>query len=1187
MFCAALALFAVSLMFYVTSARFVTEIGGDNSLPYETQTPFDVDSQTALINAIKSGYGYVKLSDSLTGPIIMSGEQLNLKRDLTIDLNGKEIQRTSTDSLLNVTEGNALSIVDTSDSGSGGLYNPVGSVLTVSGGNLNVYSGIFESGPRPSEYYSKLVNESVGSVVANLYPFDQNDVQEVTVVRETRDSLSGVQSNTRTVLPIRGAAYGSFNTGSIYFDVSANEIARDTYCYTVVKGGTADDFSTFYLEETDFAYSYYINTDGEYVGCDESVYGDDETLYRRVMVFGFCDDIAKSVAVTSGNTVVKAAPNYAAVKMQSGELNVDVLGNTQSRARIQGSFYSYFGTWQTSCIYITGGTMNVSTTGELATVNPAELPAIAAGDTNSNSAKYGEGACIFSESDNPDGGGTLNITKLASATSYNGSVISVSGGTVNISEADIIKTATISHSDDPFALADVPSADGVMGSEFPADRQYRDAAIFINGGTLSIQGRSEESKLGSTIVEVYKNITDEDVPHTTFGILSRGRSGYKSEFNGSNLELIMHGGFSYGIFGTRGTVNLTDSNIMLDSDSYSYGVFAVNKTSITENMVNITLENTDVTLGNTVTYEGALPQDTVWVNSKGEKVSAATAGAMRAASIGVYLDSHEFKDASGKGGSITMDNSSISSQEVGVSVYCGNLTFKNGSGISAYNASAITLRDGNILFEDDGNTATVENYDINSYINRKGGEVSTCEVGAGTGATNPANHQYEIYIPYQRVNNADGAVSIDAYENQNGIRVMGGSLISEGKLTVNFRGLYNDYDKFSVASNGVYGENYNNVVVKSFAVACIEGIDADASDASIRLDYADITSSVGGGVKVQGGAITLGKSGGGNGDVKVTTTGKKHLSDLYQGTSNETAASWKFRPSLSGGFAVIARGGSLTANCGTYTTAYANAAAVTADDPKNTPEITINGGVFIGNLEHEGSYTGNDASGNVTSKGGPMSHYGLMVMGASNVNINGGDFNGKNGGLYVRGSDAKYMANVYIKAGIFGTKTAAELKPNYGQDGINLSDYTNAYFGTAGESEAGFTTAVARQNALVVNANYYPIAINTLYNAKVPLTTQNINVYIYYGKYTTFATSYGGTLGMGAIFASKTKVYVYGVKANSSSDNTNYVVGANITYPKNDFVRNDYANQDAYPGFDCVAKATNTPKYYPYTVAPY
>ena len=244
MFCAALALFAVSLMFYVTSARFVTEIGGDNSLPYETQTPFDVDSQTALINAIKSGYGYVKLSDSLTGPIIMSGEQLNLKRDLTIDLNGKEIQRTSTDSLLNVTEGNALSIVDTSDSGSGGLYNPVGSVLTVSGGNLNVYSGIFESGPRPSEYYSKLVNESVGSVVANLYPFDQNDVQEVTVVRETRDSLSGVQSNTRTVLPIRGAAYGSFNTGSIYFDVSANEIARDTYCYTVVKGGTADDFST-------------------------------------------------------------------------------------------------------------------------------------------------------------------------------------------------------------------------------------------------------------------------------------------------------------------------------------------------------------------------------------------------------------------------------------------------------------------------------------------------------------------------------------------------------------------------------------------------------------------------------------------------------------------------------------------------------------------------------------------------------------------------------------------------------------------------------------------------------------------------------------------------------------------------------------------------------------------------------
>ena len=155
----AIALMLLSSAFALTHAKYVTEIGdSDNTLDYETQTPFNVGSQQELYNAIKSGYGYVKLSEDLKGPIIMTGDALDLKNDLTIDLNGNEIERNNRSSLLNVPAGKTFTVIDTK--GGGGLYNPIGSVLTVSGGDLNVYGGMFESGPRPTEYYTTLKTES-------------------------------------------------------------------------------------------------------------------------------------------------------------------------------------------------------------------------------------------------------------------------------------------------------------------------------------------------------------------------------------------------------------------------------------------------------------------------------------------------------------------------------------------------------------------------------------------------------------------------------------------------------------------------------------------------------------------------------------------------------------------------------------------------------------------------------------------------------------------------------------------------------------------------------------------------------------------------------------------------------------------------------------------------------------------
>ena len=1141
--CLILALLGIILIVAFTDARFVTEIDGDNSLPYETQTPFNVDSQNALINAIKSGYGYVKLDSDLRGPIIMSGEQLDMKRDLTIDLNGKEIQRTSTDALLTITEGTSLSIIDTSVDGGGGLYNPVGSVLTVGGGNLNVYGGMFESGPRPTEYYTNLHNKEGYEPVKRM----------VNMIKQNY-SDAPQDEDFRAALPIRGSSSMSPDTGSVYFDVTWNRIKADTYCYTVVKGETNDDFSTFDTNAATFAYTYYVDTDGQYVGYVNTagkfmVPSDDtganyaeaalDESYREVMVFAFENDILRSVARADNGdaqTPDGKAPNYAAVQMRSGTLNVEVQGASSADVsvdnRISGSFYSYFGTWQTYCIYISGGTMNVSTTGEIKTVDPTDLPAKQDTDTNVNSAKFSEGACIFSESVDLGGGnyssGTLNLNKLHSATSYNGSVISVSGGDVTFRDANITKNMTLSHSDDPFGIADgdAPS-DGATGSEFPTDRQYRDAAVFINGGSLTLLGSDMGSRRKSINIEVFKDITDGY--RTSFGILSRGRQGTVSQFDGEHVAIQMHNSNSYGVFGTRGRINLNSSSISLDSDSYCYGVYAVNKTSVKENKVNINLVETNISILNANAangnyfYQGVDPTNTSWVDSDNNALSNKTANAMRAASIGVYLDSHEFQDEDGLGGSVTLDNSTIVSQELGVSVYGGNLTFKNGGGITAHNASAITLREGNIDFEAGGE------YAIDCKINRQLGEHSACALSKTNDyAIKPGQHQYKIFLPYQRETDAQGNVHITEYANENGIRVMGGTLTSRGKITMKFQGLYNDLSSFEYTQtdSSTY-DNFRHVTIKSFAIACIqaEGVVSGSSAARIEIDYANIESTVGGGIKVQGGEIILGNSSSTRDDIVVTTKGNKHTSEAYRSVGNYSANGWNFQPSLSGGHAVIARGGSLTVYNGTFEAAYSNAAAVTADD-NSTPTITIHDGKFVGNRNH------NTGSTSVYASSGPMSYYGIKVVGKSNVYINGGEFNGHNGGLFITGTDTSSAnkAYLYITAGTFGTPDGVAMQ-DIGQDGVNIYDYTEAYFGSLSDTSA----------KIKIYANLFPIAVNSYQvwqdkaTAYRPVVNSATRVYVYSGEYYIRDSGTNTVRGLGSISASHSEFHIYNFNYGGTS----------------------------------------------------
>lgn len=1077
----------VALSFVAFSyAKYVTEISGGD-LPYEVQTPFSVKSQQELFNAIASGYGYVRLSDELDAPIIMTGDSLDLKSNLTIDLNGKEIQRNSRDSLLSVPAGTTFTVVDTA--GGGALYNPIGSVLTLSGGDINVYGGIFESGPRPSEY------------LGNLSSFASELKAQSVIIEKCADNT--ITQGNMPILTMRGNDVSRLKkTGNVYFDSAFSRdgsgttctvtVPEDTYCYMITSDSTGDSMGAFDTSKTDFVYSYYVNkATGEYAGAEKPASGE----YSQVKVFGYTKDIEKSLEPQkdeSGN-VVAAAPYYSAVYMDGGVLNVDV---TAASDVADGSFYSYFGTWYSSCVYIKSGTMTVSTSGEFATVNPQDLSAhVKTYGKPNNSARYGEGACILAS------GGVLDVQKVRAATSYNGSIISVSGGEVHIKDANLSKYATLSHANSPFDIADEGGdEENGVASEFPANRQYRDAAIFINGGTLDIADSS---------IKVYKDIANTETNKTTFGILSRGRTdALASGLSGKGVQVLMHGSHSYGIFATRGKVELgesetraTPSKIVIDSDNTCYGVYAVNKSSDPASAVDIRLLGADIEVGpragqsaadplanygtlDTSTYVGVAPADLDPEYGSGENVH-------KPASIGVYLECME----KFSGGKVEIYGADVSSKEVGVAVYGGELNFYNEGSINAYNASAAVLRGGNIMFAENSRFA------INCEINRRSdgaakgadGSETDCEVSNAVTATNAGLHQYDIYVPWQ-----DARETKPIYENNNAIRIIGGNLDALGdEFNVNFRGLYNDYD-------GVYQGNdkddwyFDNLVVKSFAVNCDGG--------TVNINRANIVNTVGGGIKVEQGTINLGNSFTKSEDITVNTKGRVHWKDYSHVTKNNISAGisgpwsqtkWVFYPSLSGGHAVVARGGNINVYGGKYTAAFGNGVMVT-NDGSVISSVNIYGGDFKGNLTHdrvhEGHYSG--TTKDTLTSAGPASHYGMQVIGKADVTLKGGTYDGKNGGGYVVGLNESAIAEVKICEGIFGDGRCME--------GFNVSDYSTTYFGAYTASELAGKDAT---QLIQVNSDRFAVSFNSLLK-----NITKANVYMYYGKYYTKSNDAGDSV---------------------------------------------------------------------------
>ena len=281
----------------------------------------------------------------------------------------------------------------------------------------------------------------------------------------------------------------------------------------------------------------------------------------------------------------------------------------------------------------------------------------------------------------------------------------------------------------------------------------------------------------------------------------------------------------------------------------------------------------------------------------------------------------------------------------------------------------------------------------------------------------------------------------------NGVYVQGGSLVAEGTLNVTFTGVENTgHDK------------YDNLNIRSFAVRVEQA--ASGGETKVIIASGNITNSVGGGVYVGGGTVTLGDSKNNSGGPMIETTGTSF------GSENTTAGAgnWKYYVNKTGGHAVEVNGGDLSVYNGLYKADLGNGILVRGGNAR------IIGGIFQGNdtQDYRNNYGGNLPAG-------PAAYYALKLLGGS-VTTFGGTFGtytdttddittthtAGGSSAFVTGVGDQAIANIYggsfVVSGQAGfsvyQNVALTFTPNHAEEGFS---------GSAIAVSAG-TTAIAVEN---------------------------------------------------------------------------------------------------------------------------
>ena len=373
----------------------------------------------------------------------------------------------------------------------------------------------------------------------------------------------------------------------------------------------------------------------------------------------------------------------------------------------------------------------------------------------------------------------------------------------------------------------------------------------------------------------------------------------------------------------------------------------------------------------------------------------------------------------------------------------GNVTIiSNGLGITARGTVKVT----------GGTTSTVTtSRGTGIYVNNGSFNV---DIGAAITVNSTVKSGYSWATP-------PGNTAINTPNIYNGVYVQGGSLVSEGTLNVTFTGVENDAYN-TETDNGNANTSYLNQRIKSYAVR-VEG--GDGTDATIASGT--ITNSVGGGVYVGGGTVTLGVQNSNSGPTVVTTG---TVVDAEVSYGSEETTTWRYWWSRTGGDAVKVVDGSLTIYGGEYRAAQGNGIFVnggTASEGQ-TYAVQIQNGTFFG--------ADGGSSAQIT---GPAASYAIKVADGS-VSIKSGTFGNtgatiNNGAALFMGTSNDNRGTIQVEGGTFGGR-GADTIVIYRYANVTLNGPTVRNTGSSAVSltnDYGYTNDSNRGSSVTITGGTY------------------------------------------------------------------------------------------------------------------
>lgn len=1104
-----LTMFTASLTFGRYSAEQSSDSHYSGDFEYVLSDAIVVNSIDEFFDAINNGYSNIQIGDEVDNPLIITGDTGNVWADLTIDLNGHELQRNDRDPLLNVSEGFRLTIIDSK--GGGSLYNPVGSVLRSSGGTITVTDGIMESGPRNGNR----VDEKVSDVESDIT--NQTELDEYANNSNSFDSATGgAFSGTGTV------TYYTNNNGSSYTEDPATmpiiiptQITRqwttdgqtitqnalngnmylegrytpegtkyfdsDTYLYYTIEGtGVSNEGIAASTTSADFYYTYYVNSSN--YGYVSSAPQDDALL---VTVYGY-------------NGVKAGSQNSAAIEATGGEVLVR-----------GGAYYSYFGEENTYCINANSGYMSVDSSSAISFY------------------AYGNGVCVNCDFTGSTRTGDADL-RITNGNFYSelGNTISVSNGVMKIGTATFTKDA---------------------GTTSANSHTENGSVISVEGGRIEITSSATFNITGSGIDGIHAEATSFDANASALVDVES----ITMTFNSTSDSTSSAYKYNRGIYSENGAISCTGTtDVTLNGGSGSADNFGI-----------YTLGGQITVNGDTTVYVSGEDSNGVYSTVKGGTTPDNVAGGAGRISI----TGNTFICTVKMNGAANLSSTAISTAGGNINFNVGSADIdSDGLGITALNmpinaegepdASTVIQGAGNITFESSTVTGATNTIDLDTprgtgmYI--YGGGVTIAE-GITFDVTSDITAGGTTSTGYGWQSNDEAPTSYD------GIYIQSGSLNSQGTLNVTHTGVQNDDlgegDNSGLACSIIDGNKvvagnitdgisssdstseafknaYSSFKIKSYAVR-IEGED----QISVNIRAGEIKNSVGGGVYVSSdnlqSEINLGDENDQNeeGVLTVTTTGSETYSYWNRSyewiwwqyeasystvdyiSVNGGGSNWYFYVPRTGGHAVQIVGGTVNIYNGTYSAAQGNGILVEGGD------VTIEDGTFLGN---DAEVTAdNPLPGAGASYGFKMYGGNLTILdgnfGFIDSNNNGtieDDEQSTGGGAFVMGVTSTNDQNQVVNTTATVTMTGGEINVR-GSTGFAVWYNANVTFGDWNDSTKN-PTITAADTGMTLETN-------------IPQGANGSIVNIYNGKFSSTALS-GNKNGIWCGNGTGGTIWIYG-----------------------------------------------------------